>query len=278
VPIVASFLFVNSTPSKLRNSSANERFKMIDIPAWTALAEKLHKIGLDIFATANVRITDKGFADEKVLALALLARTLSHLKGTLLLLREKRIVEARTITRCCYENLYWVVGLDREGEEFGRRMLHDEMSHRKHLGQFMFENDITLEPEIADRLRGWLRDTNKRFAAAKTLNPKQVAALSDIGRSYIFYGQLSSDSGHPSITALNRHVVPDTADEVGGIDVEPVVKGEEIEQTLELLCQAVMGVCVGVNQMLGGTQGGSALNGLADEYVALSNQSASKVA
>jgi hypothetical protein len=92
---------------------------MIDIPAWTALAARLHKIGLDIFATANVSITDKGFADEKVLALALLARTLSHLKGTLLLLREKRIVEARTITRCCYENLYWVVGLDVKAKNSG---------------------------------------------------------------------------------------------------------------------------------------------------------------
>jgi Family of unknown function (DUF5677) len=200
---------------------------MIDILAGTALAEKLHKVGLDIFATANVAITEKGFADEQVLALALLARTLSHLKGTLLLLREKRIVEARTITRSCYENLYWMIGLQRDGEEFGRRMLHDEMGHRKQLGQFLFENDITLEPEIEDRLRAWLRDTKKRFADPKMLNPKQVAALSDIGRSYIFYGQLSSDSAHPSLTALNRYDVPHTADEIGGIDVEPIVKDEE---------------------------------------------------
>ncbi len=247
---------------------------MIDIPAWTALAEKLRKTGLDIFATANVPITAKGYADERVLALTLLARTLSNLKGTLLLLREKRIIEARTITRCCYENAYWVIGLAEEGEAFVRKMQHDEMSHRKQLGQFVFENGVTLEAE--DRLRAWLRNTNKRFADAKMLYPKQVAALSDIWRSYVFYSQLSSDAAHPSVTALNRYVVPHTADEVGGINVEPIVKGEEIEETLELLCQAVMCVCVGVNQMLGGTQGGSALNGLADEYVALSNKSASK--
>ena len=247
---------------------------MIDIPAWTALAEKLRKTGLDIFATANVPITAKGYADERVLALTLLARTLSNLKGTLLLLREKRIIEARTITRCCYENAYWVIGLAEEGEAFVRKMQHDEMSHRKQLGQFVFENGVTLEAE--DRLRAWLRNTNKRFADAKMLYPKQVAALSDIWRSYVFYSQLSSDAAHPSVTALNRYVVPHTADEVGGIDVEPMVKDEEIEETLELLCQAVMCVCVGVNQMLGGTQGGSALNGLADEYVALSNKSASK--
>jgi|SRR5215831_20454830 len=252
---------------------------MIEIPGWTAFAEKLLKIGLDIFATAEVTITDKGFADEKVLALALLARTLSNLKGTLLLLREKRIVEARTIVRCCLENEYWVAGLIREGEAFTRRMLHDEVSHRKQLGQFMFDNAIELETEIEGRLRAWLGDTNKRFAGAKMLHPKQVASLSDIGKTYIFYGQLSSDAGHPSVTALNRYIVPNTADEVGGIDVEPIVEDKEIDETLEYLCQAVMGVCIGVSQILGGTRGGAALNDtLADEYIALSNKSASKAA
>jgi hypothetical protein len=76
---------------------------MANVPAWTALAEKIYKTGLGIFATANVQITQKGFADEKVLALTLLARTLSNMKGALLLTSEKRIVEARIITRCCYE-------------------------------------------------------------------------------------------------------------------------------------------------------------------------------
>ena len=62
------------------------------------------------------------------------------------------------------------------------------------------------------------------------------------------------------------------------IDVEPIVTDEEIQDRLELLCQAVMCVCIGVNQMLGGTGGGGALNGLADGYVALSNKSVSKIA
>lgn len=251
---------------------------MIDIDAWTALAEKLRKAGLDIFATANVLVTEKGFADEKVLALTLLARTLSNLKATLLLLREKQIVEARTITRCCYENLYWVIGLAEEGEVFVRKMQQDEMAHKKQRGQFMFEKGLTLEADIEGRLREWLRNANKAFAKVEVLYPKQVAAVSDIGKSYIFYSQLSSDAGHPSVTALNRYVIPHAADEVGGIDVDPIVKDKEIEETLELLCQAVIGVCIAVNQMIGGTNGGKALNGLADEYIALSNKSASKAA
>jgi hypothetical protein len=240
---------------------------MTTIAAWTAFAEKLHKVGLDIFATAAVPVTYKGFSDEKVLALTLLARTNSNLKAALLLLREKHIVEARTITRCCYENLYWVVRLLDDGHAFVRKMVDDEMTHRKNRGEFIFENGLTLETDVEARLRAFLKDANKQFAAAKTLHPKQVAGKSVVGTSYLVYGQLSSDAAHPSVTALNRYVVPHTQDDVGGIDVNPIVKDEEIEQTLEFLCLAAMHVCVAVNQMIGGTEGGKALNGLADEFV-----------
>jgi hypothetical protein len=51
-----------------------------------------------------------------------------------------------------------------------------------------------------------------------------------------------------------------------------MVKDSEIAETLEYLCMAFMGVCVGVNQMVGGTPGGNALPPLADEYTALSNR------
>ena len=159
-----------------------------------------------------------------------------------------------------------------------RKMQQDEMTHRKQRGQFMFDNSIALEAGIDDQLRDWLRNANRAFAKEQHLSPKQVTAVSDIGRSYIFYSQLSSDAAHPSVTALNRHVIPDTAEEVGGIDVEPIVQEKEVEETLELLCQAAMGVCVAVNEILGGTKGAHALNGLADEYIALSNRAASRAA
>jgi hypothetical protein len=119
-------------------------------------------------------------------------------------------------------------------------------------------------------LRSWLRNSAKQFKNAKTLTPKEVALKTAIGKSYIFYEQLSSDAAHPSLDALNRHVIPHTKTEVGGIDVEPIVRDPELAETLEYLCMAVMGVCVGVNQILEGTKGGNALNGLADQYMALS--------
>jgi hypothetical protein len=67
-------------------------------------------------------------------------------------------------------------------------------------------------------------------------------------------------------------VVPDAADEIAGINVDPVVKDAEIAETLEYLCMAATGVCVGVNQMLGGTDGGKALDGIRTRYTDLSNR------
>jgi hypothetical protein len=177
---------------------------------WTTLAADVRTVWVSICATADVPVTAKGFADEKVLAMMLLARTVSNLKGALLLIGGKQIVESRTITRCCLENLYWTVGLAEQGEAFVRMMRDDEMSHRKAQGQSIFGTEIELEASVEARLRAFMKDTNGKFATSKTLSPKQVAQIrTDFEKTYIFYGQLSSDAAHPSVSALNRYAVPE---------------------------------------------------------------------
>jgi len=232
------------------------------------------QVSLDIFATSNVRLTEKGYGDEKFLALTLLARTISNFRGALLLLDNRRVIEGRIITRSCLENVFWVGSLVEEGEKFAREMLHDTMSHRQKAGQRIFASGATLGDEVEARLREWLRTNSKNFGNSKQLNPKAVADRTDIGRTYIFYEQLSSDSCHPSLDALNRHVMPHTDAEIGGVDVEPVPSARELAETLEYLSMAVMGVCVGVNQLVGGTRGGAALNALADRLSDVSNRAA----
>ena len=147
------------------------------VEEWKALAADTHYMALRIFETANVPVTIKGFADETVLALMLLARTVSNMKGALLLLDAKRIVEARIIARSCLENFYWTVGLAEEGEAFVRKMRDDEMSHRRAQGQSIFSNDIELEETVKQRLQAFMRASGKKFGDAKTLSPKQVARI-----------------------------------------------------------------------------------------------------
>ena len=119
-------------------------------------------------------MTDKGYADEKVLALTLLARTTSNLKSTLLLLDNRRVIEARVITRCCLENSFWVGCLIEDGVKFTREMLGDEMHHRLKRGQSLFASALPLGDEVELRLREWMRTHAKQFESARRLNPKDV--------------------------------------------------------------------------------------------------------
>jgi hypothetical protein len=243
------------------------------IEEWKSHCANIGQCASAIFATAEVKVTPRGFADPTFLVLTLLARTLSNLNGAMILLEAKRIVEARTIARCCLENLYWVVGLAEDGEEFVKRMRDDELSNRRATGQAILDNQFELGDETEERLRKFMRDLNKSDFANRTLKPKAVAGIrDDFQRTYIFYSQLSLDAAHPSVTALNRYVV--SKDPQGpGFDTEPLVRPAEIVETYEYLSMACVGVCVGANQLIGGTKGGEQLRGLSDRHHALSNLS-----
>lgn len=203
--------------------------------------------------------------------MTLLARTISNLKGTLIMVREGRVVEARVLARCCFENQFWIGGLASDGQAFRSAMLHDEMKKRQTRGEMLFKLNSEMEDDVEQKLRKWLRE-HKQWNDSKTLSPKQVAMKTDIGRSYIFYDQLSSDAAHPTVNALNRYIVPADDDGIRSIDMNPVPSDEELAYTLNIASLAVMGVLIGANQVLGDTPGGAALNALADEYKALTEQ------
>ena len=78
---------------------------------WFEFTDKLIQMAYAIFGEAEAPITEKGASDPKVVAMTLLARTLSHFKSVVALTREGMVVEARILTRCCFENLLWIGGL-----------------------------------------------------------------------------------------------------------------------------------------------------------------------
>jgi hypothetical protein len=52
-----------------------------------------------------------------------------------------------------------------------------KLSHRKAQGQSIFAAEIELETDVETRLHTFMKDTNHKFATAKTLNPKHVAQI-----------------------------------------------------------------------------------------------------
>jgi hypothetical protein len=79
-------------------------------------ATKLERAGERVFKFACNTELKLGGDDPKVIAVLLLIRTLSNFRGTLILLRADRIVEARTIARCCFENRFTIAALSKDGQ------------------------------------------------------------------------------------------------------------------------------------------------------------------
>ena len=80
---------------------------------------------------------------------------------------------------------------------------------------------------------------------------------------YPAYALLSLDAAHASVTALKRHY---RQGEKGfrTVEVVPPFKPRERLETLDMACNAVLGVCLGVNEILGGTSQKDAIRALVE--------------
>jgi Family of unknown function (DUF5677) len=228
---------------------------------WLDFAKRLHPIGMGIFSATGIKTTEQGSADIRIIALMLLARTLSNLKATIALLDGDFIVEAKVIARCCFENSYWVGALVREGDKFRKAMVQHEMKHKRMRARTIFSSTIRLPGEIGDKLRQWMRE-HKQYEESPTLDPKAVCERAE-NESYMLYQHLSWDA-HPSVETLNRYYVLPDADGAPGIDVKPVVRDAEVIETLNLMCLAVIGVLLGVGDLL--EQDNTSTGTMAAEY------------
>jgi hypothetical protein len=96
------------------------------------------------------------------LAVLLLSRTLSNLQGTVHLLSADRVVEARTVARCCFENLFYIAALREDGEQFVREMAKDHEASRKARGEFLMQQTGEMpDAEWQQKLRAFLATLEK---------------------------------------------------------------------------------------------------------------------
>lgn len=237
---------------------------------WLDFAKRLRPVGMNIFGATPITITEQGSADIRIIALMLLARTLSNLKAAIALTEGDFIVEAKVIARCCFENSYWIGALVKEGDKFRTSMVQHEMKHKRMRAQTIFSTTAKtgeLQPEIKSKLRQWMRD-HKEYEDSPTLDPKSVCERAE-NESYMFYQHLSWDA-HPSVETMNRYYEPPDANGAPGIDVCPVVRDAEVIEMLNLMCLAVIGVFLGVGDLLG--QDNAATSTMAAEYKTLTER------
>jgi len=68
--------------------------------------DELKRVAVEIADDASVQIGPQGLADPKIIALAILCRTRSNFGGAVTLVKASRVVEARVLAHCCFENMF----------------------------------------------------------------------------------------------------------------------------------------------------------------------------
>ena len=89
---------------------------------WLAFADRLYAKGVDVFDHSSVMESEEGTKDPKVVGLTLLARTLGTFQAAANLLGSGHVIDSRTLTRSCWENLFWIAALTKKKGEFIKAM------------------------------------------------------------------------------------------------------------------------------------------------------------
>jgi hypothetical protein len=240
-------------------------------------AEDLLGMAIDIVGAAVVPVTAEGTRDPKIVALTLLCRTITNFKGAMIMAREELIVESRTLVRLCFENLLWVAALRERGSDFVKDMRSDEAANRQALGELSLKwsTPHTKEGATGQIIRTQIKRLRAEFPEPKKLSAKKTAAEGVLERAYLSYSILSIDAVHPSITALRRHV--HSEQEANGryltVSVVPPFKSKGRLATLDDASEALLGVCVGVNELLGGTAKSDELRKVFEQFEAQGHHS-----
>lgn len=242
--------------------------------AWLAFSSKLYELGKRLYDEADLIETDRGAADPKVIALTLLCRSLSHVEGAVAMIERGLIVEARTLTRCCYENLIWMEGLAAKGVEFVKQITGNEHAYKQLRGKVILEwaSKQEAKPQYEEKLQAYMAELKEKHPGAKSNSFKATAASGVLKDTYVVYTQLSSDAAHPSAESLSRYItrtkISDTETTLN-IDALPCPEGKEVLQTLEFACNALLSICVGANQVIGGLPSGKELAPMFENFLAL---------
>jgi hypothetical protein len=242
-----------------------------DKAEYLALAEKLVQVADGIFREAKVSEDEIHSSNPKMIGLTLLCRTVNNFAGARLLLENDFIVEARTLLRCCYENFFWLAGLSVKGAAFVNEMVSDHKATRHKRGRELLEwaKEQTEPVAFEEKLSEFMADATREKDKPSKISHFDAAKAGGIVEAYIIYRVLSTDAAHPSITSLDRHL-REEAEDVLTLLAEPPVIPEEVIETLEFCCSVLLGVCVAINSMLGGTEAGKPLPDLFDYYKRIS--------
>ncbi len=235
-----------------------------------AYAQRLMDVGIAVVADAKVEVGEKWAKEPKVIALALLCRSLGNLKGAVLLLQQQMLVEAQVLTRCCVENLIYVGALRNTGDAFVEKLLSADAHSKKKLVNSALEiyADNAEQLESVGRLSKAVNAIESRHPKTKGFNTKELSKDNPVGSSYLQFSVLSEQAVHVSASSLGRHLGRESEGNQMflRVDIAPKSSDERIFNLQLELLGVVLGVVVGVNEIVGGTEAGRELSTLMKKF------------
>lgn len=223
-----------------------------------------------IFLSATVNIAEDGGPSRTLVSACLLARSVLNARAVQKLIDAGLVVEARTLVRSILENQFYLYALAKEGKAFLDKMVADERFSQASRGQVVLEGPFGRERMGEDakaQMKAFLRKIGGERKAP--LKPREVIKKYHVRDAYIFYQELSADAAHPSLTALNRHVVAGKEGAIRGLIVVPPINVAEVLETTYYAAMALLGVGIASNTIFGGTPSHPQLEELAAEFQAL---------
>jgi hypothetical protein len=236
-------------------------------------SERLMSAAIDIVGAAKVDLDAEWARHPKIVGLAILCRSISNFRASLLLIQQRHVMEARALGRCLYENLLWIGALRERGSAFVRDMLKDEAFNRQSLAEFTLKITSKHGADVGSPdsliLRSLIKDIGKQFPETKKLNASKTAAEGAVEIAYAEYLRLSLDGVHCSVTALGRHLERELIAENHSelvISIEAKTADKEMLSAIVHSCRALIGVAVGANEILEFTTATNQLTKLVAEF------------
>lgn len=201
---------------------------------------------------------------------ALFMRGLQSLQGGIIMIERGLNHEARTLTRSCFESLFYL-GASVRDPEFSNRIALDHIHRMEGLSRA--HSKYSSEEDRAD-LTAAIEEMKKvgKDAKGKQLGISDAADSAEMRMMYDgFYKGLSNDSAHPTLMSLKALWDMDEAtNTVRGLQWGPANVGPEAhDDTLELL--SLVGICLieEANKMVKSDKVTAELEALSLEYKAM---------
>ena len=201
---------------------------------WFSLAQNFNSVAMQVLSALTVPPDD----NKSFLAALLFMRGLSSFQSALVLAERGLTQDARTVTRSCFESVFWLGAL-RNDANFADMLIHDDFNRRAKIARPLLKlpNGSGLDAEHIDKLERFLDGIRESGSEATQVNIADAARIAGLTEIYdTYYRGLSNDAAHPSITALNRYTEADRDNNIIGLRWGPDVP--DVGRTLSDLCTA----------------------------------------